>query len=915
MVALAVGGCGTNEGGTNSDTNGDVAPGGGAPPAAGGSSVLLRASHGSTIDISTDDARLVVANRDFGTVSVFSVDHATERPTLTKIGEVEVGGEPFQVVLHPSGDSAFVVTRRDQKLVRIDGIRQGTPTKARDVAVGSEPTGIALTPTGKTVWVANWVDGTVQAIDTAEMTVRETIDLNATLAASGLLGAGIAPRAALAHPRSIAITNNGDAIETDEAMYVTEYFAQQKAPLAADGANADVNRVGIVYKIPLETKQPQIIELPALADMGFRDHDDAVTGCFPNQLQSIHIQGAFGYVMSVCASPKGPLGVFTGPPNATCSDDAACPGARAGSCAAGRCATNCTEDVQCGKLGGRCVDNVCAPNPVSVRSISAPVVSILDLGAGSTLATVNLNKEWINLYDELGTPDTTQRRLPLHVMDIGFVPGTVTAYLPANGADAVFRVDFNATYESSTVDAVGTRNKPFIDLAPPGADPARAGRTPTGITVGHKLHKGNDGPRYAYVTSEATWNVQVIDLAAQEVAGASVGQPLSVPSTAAPSPERAFVLEGKELFNTGLGRWSFKGQGWGACQTCHVDGLTDGVTWFFARGPRQSPSLDGTVNSKDPSDQRVLNWTAMFDELSDFEIGALRGALGGVGAIVSQKSTQNDARIPFDRLGHAGLNGSSMAAADPKNPANLPNACVVDDWAKIAAFLRTVRSPRKPTSLDAAKVERGRTVFRNANCQGCHGGGKWTVSTMFYEPDPAGNRNRALVNGGRSSWTGLVNSSGFPTALLPTLEPSLQKMRYAGTNAAALDQITCVLRNVGTYNVAEPEVGIAEVRQNMKAAAQGNEPEGRGYNPPSLLNVVAGAPYLHAGGARTLEALFSERFESHHAALSSGFLTGGTAPSDREALVQFLLSIDEDAETIAIPELGPRGGSFCASPQ
>ncbi|HET6337761.1 MAG TPA: hypothetical protein VFG30_31290, partial [Polyangiales bacterium] len=39
--------------------------------------------------------------------------------------------------------------------------------------------------------------------------------------------------------------------------------------------------------------------------------------------------------------------------------------------------------------------------------------------------------------------------------------------------------------------------------------------------------------------------------------------------------------------------------------------------------------------------------------------------------------------------------------------------------------------------------------------------------------------------------------------------------------------------------------------------------EGRGYNVPSLLGVSAGAPYLHAGNARTLEALFSSRFATH----------------------------------------------------
>lgn len=39
----------------------------------------------------------------------------------------------------------------------------------------------------------------------------------------------------------------------------------------------------------------------------------------------------------------------------------------------------------------------------------------------------------------------------------------------------------------------------------------------------------------------------------------------------------------------------------------------------FARGPRQSTSLDGSFSKKDKNDRRILNWTAIVDELSDFE--------------------------------------------------------------------------------------------------------------------------------------------------------------------------------------------------------------------------------------------------------------------------------------------------------
>jgi hypothetical protein len=138
-------------------------------------------------------------------------------------------------------------------------------------------------------------------------------------------------------------------------------------------------------------------------------------------------------------------------------------------------------------------------------------------------------------------------------------------------------------------------------------------------------------------------------------------------------------------------------------------------------------------------------------------------------------------------------------------------------------------------------------------------------------------------------------------------------MRFDSGNAAALDQIQCVLRPVGTFGVAETGVGIAEKRINMTATAQGNEVDGKGYNPPSLLNLQAGGPFLHAGNARTLESLLSDTFKSHHQALAINFLDPSDmmAPAQRDQLVQFLLSIDGDQTVVQIPSLGATGGSFC----
>jgi hypothetical protein len=77
-----------------------------------------------------------------------------------------------------------------------------------------------------------------------------------------------------------------------------------------------------------------------------------------------------------------------------------------------------------------------------------------------------------------------------------------------------------------------------------------------------------------------------------------------------------------------------------------------------------------------------------------------------------------------------------------------------------------------------------------------------------------------------------------------------------------------------------------------------------------------GAPYFHNGGARTLEAAFGQIFGAHHRALSENFLQDDASGAKRKALIQFLLSIDESAQTFAIPAAGgaAAGGVLCKAP-
>jgi mono/diheme cytochrome c family protein len=712
--------------------------------------------------------------------------------------------------------------------------------------------------------------------------------LNPALAGTGYLGT-VAPRPALAHPRSVAVTNDGDGDDSDEALYVTEYYGQQTEEEAADGSNADTRKVGIVYRVSAGDHSVHVIRINPLADMGFKDERGAAAGCYPNQVQSIALNGNFAYVVSVCASPKGPIGVKA--TTTTCAQDSDC------------AALNLVEPACvvpfAGAPSATCVD------VASVKTTTAPVVSIIDTRTDTEVVGTaqSLNARFDALYKARQTARGAQR-FPLFADDIAFVPGTSIGYVTANGADAVFRLTVDAA-NGGLVD-VGASTNLFIDLAPAGIDAAKAGKNPIGLAV-TSLEK-----KTGIVANDVSRNATLLDFNTQAIAG-GVSAPVVVATTALPAggSDADRVLRGKRFFDTGLGRWSLRGQGWGACQSCHGDGLTDNVTWYFARGPRQATSLDGSFASKHPEDQRIFNWTAIFDEVADFELNT-RGISGGVGAIVSSVSAPPATadRIDIVGIGHANLSGSATQAADPTNPLGLAAAPQLNDWGDIQKYMQNIRSPRAPSNLDTAKVEAGKTLFTSGGaCQGCHGGEKWTISRRFYTPSTA--TNAALAT------TPFAIPAGFPDALLPAHQPQNQLLRFSGGNAAALDQILCVIRPVDTFNVAEPGAGIAELRADMTTRAQGDgnpAGEGRGYNPPSLLGLATGAPYLHAGNARTLEALFGPTFSVHTHALAPNFLSQ-TDPAavayDVGNLVQYLLSIDEDKPYLTIPDPGAAGGALC----
>jgi cytochrome c peroxidase len=211
----------------------------------------------------------------------------------------------------------------------------------------------------------------------------------------------------------------------------------------------------------------------------------------------------------------------------------------------------------------------------------------------------------------------------------------------------------------------------------------------------------------------------------------------------------------------------------------------------------------------------------------------------------------------------------------------------------------------------------GEALFASANCYQCHSGPAWTLSRVFYTPGDENNGTLPFTKPAviddemfgalRKTYYEVpdelralnpAGASGKATfRLLPGAADGLDAF-YPASSAA--DQINCVLRDVGTFPVqttgAPPNTqGVApsgapivrELRQNMKDLALG----ATGFNIPSLLGLGVGAPYFHAGNARTLEELFDGTFAAHYQALGKSFTP---TSKDIRGLVAYLLTIDDD---------------------
>ena len=362
-------------------------------------------------------------------------------------------------------------------------------------------------------------------------------------------------------PRGMAVTLDNSKLYVTRFLSFTKPGGQQATDNGKEGVVCRLDLPGSVTTLPTVFTPIRL----ASQDTGFTAQIGAppaptATSAYPNQLQSIVIHGDQAYLPNIASSPAGPL----------------------------------RFDVD-----------------------THAFVNVINGVAGATQTDAGAAKSK-NLH--LGARLNNPRVFFANVWAMAFTSATGAgpAYVVSAGSDGLVKVNVDAAGAINFTNSVSSTT--FIDLNNPAnaaTSGTKAGKNPLGIVI-RNLGAGNNK---AYVMNYISRNVSVVNLDTDSVA--SVIQLTSLPT---PGSQEEQIHVGAEVFFASRGVFDggknnrLSANGWQNCASCHFAGLTDGNVWAFGAGPRKSVPLNGTWNPHDPDDQRVLNYSAIFDEVQDFEL-------------------------------------------------------------------------------------------------------------------------------------------------------------------------------------------------------------------------------------------------------------------------------------------------------
>ncbi len=815
--------------------------------------VWTNATHSSPIALSLNNRLLWSVNPDDDSVSVFRTD------SNARLAKIAVGKEPQSIALNPENTLAFVANAAGNSItvIRINDPAWGTFSAAVDTAwgtvgyitTGAEPYNIVISPDGRRVFVANSSQDTITVINVATRAIIGHVDLRNSIANDP-------DRSRHFQPRGLAVTAD------NTKLYVTRFLSFTKP----GGKQADdFGREGLVAVLNINTTSTaisgynvaRVIPLaPQITGFRFPGLTND-TAAFPNQLQSIVLRGNQAYLPNIAASPTGPL---------------------------------------------------------RFNLDTHAFVSVIDGINGTTPADAGTNK-FLNMHLGARTPEAGKRRLFFaNPWAIGFTTqsGAGNAYVVSAASDLLVKLNVDASGKLSFTGSNTTTR--YIDLNDPDNPTtagANAGKNPTGIAV------NNDGTR-AYVANFVSRNISIVDLGTDAVIG-------TVASTALPTQGSLdeTVQVGAEMFFSSRGHFDaipgtnslrdrLSSEGWQSCSSCHFNGLTDGVVWQFAAGPRKSVPLNSTWNPHNRDQQRVLNYSAIFDEVEDFEAnirnvsgpGNLAAPINGnplnpnQGLLIGDTGDLNVAPSVVNSFARANAGRPQVTVTPPGSTNKIPALTALREWVRFA-----VRTPNAPLpgswgggGPSASDITDGRRLFLAAGCAQCHQGGNWTTSLKDFVSPPA--IAEIFTERAPTNFTGNPVATQYFNRFLRDVGSFNLGVAGAGNDLG---------NNVGGIEVAAPAVVTNTLQAAQDALGRDYNADGKGigFNVPSLQGIYNVPPFMHNGAAESIAAVVADvRHRTDNGRLPDVLSNA----ADRAKLVRFVESISLDTMPFVRLEVTKRNG-------
>lgn len=815
--------------------------------------VFTQPLNSSPIALSADQRLVWVVNPRDDTVSVIRTDNNTV------IATIATGDEPRSVALDPNNKFAFVANAASGNVtvIRILNASFGNFTAARDrtLVTGAEPWDIVISPDGLRVFVANSGQDTVTVINAVTRAIIGQIDLGDSLCNDP-------DRSRHFQPRGLSV------LLSNTQLYATRFLSFTKT--AGGGRQGiDTGKEGAVCRISINTASnviggyvpAQLIKFTQRPS-GFSvdSTGDGVadpTFAYPNQMQNLVIRGNRGFMPNIAASPASPL-IFN-------------------------------------------------------NSTQAFLTFLNNIGTG-----VLADGGALNLHLFARDPEPGKKKLFFaNPWAIAFTTqsGAGNAYVVSAGSDLLVKLNVNAAdVVSFTVDADTTRYIDLNDPANPATSGAKAGKNPVGIVI---LANGTR----AYVANHVSGNVSVVDLNTDAV--------LKTVQTALVPPSGSLderLAVGAEMFFSTRGHFNrppgttvstderLSSDGWQGCASCHFNGWTDGVIWQFASGPRKSVNLAGSFNPRNRSQQKIFNYSGIFDGVEDFEanIRNISGP-GGLaapipcqtpppatsnfdpnhGLLIGDNGDENVPPCVVNQFTKDNANRQQMTVNPVGATASVPALTALKQWVQFAVRVPNgpLNSSEIPGGVPVADINAGRALF-GQQCAGCHGGGLWSASVKDFVSPPAGAEIACEVDLGAAAPAGSACTTA-PVIGDPTNVQYLNRfLRDAGSfNLGVLGQGNPIGANVGATEKAAAALvaGVSQPPKDALGIDYNADGRGVGFNPQSLLGINLVQPYMHNGACESLPCVVGDlEHRTGNGALTDFLNTA----AKRAQVVQFLESID-----------------------